>query len=130
MTQIRFLPDALVIELQKRQIARFGGADGIRDLGALESALARPINKHAYGCHDPVELASAYLFGLVRNHAFVDGNKRISIVTAGVFLMENGLMIETSDGALFNFVLSVAAGDIDEDGVALFLRDHAIPYSS
>ncbi|WP_165220557.1 type II toxin-antitoxin system death-on-curing family toxin [Affinirhizobium pseudoryzae] len=130
MSAVRFLSAPLVIELQKRQILRFGGADGLRDVGALESALARAVNRHAYGCEDLIELAAAYLFGLAKNHAFVDGNKRIAIVAAGVFLMENGLLVETSDGALFSFVLSVAAGEIDEEGAARFLRDHTVPYPS
>ncbi len=73
-------------------------------------------------------MAAAYLFGLAKNQAFVDGNKRIAIVATGVFLMENGLLIETSGGALFSFVMNVAAGEIDEEGGAQFLRDHTVPY--
>jgi death-on-curing protein len=109
------------------QIERFGGLAGLRDEGALESALARPINKAHYGCDDIIELAAAYLFGLAKNHAFIDGNKRIAIVTAGVFLMENGYSLETSDANLYEFVLAVAAGEIDEDGATRFLRDFSVP---
>ncbi len=125
--EIIFLGRALVEELHRMQIERFGGASGLRDEGMLESALARPINKESYGCNDIFELAAAYIFGLVKNHAFVDGNKRIGIVAAAVFLMENGFEIETSDVNLYTFVLGIAAGEIDEDGATRFLRDMSVP---
>ena len=127
---LRFLQRPLVEYLHRRQIERFGGALGLRDEGALESALARPMNKLAYGCEDLAELAAAYLFGLARNHAFVDGNKRIAIVAAGVFLMDNGYEITVDDGMLYEFVLGVAAGEIDEDGATRFLRDFTAPLPS
>ena len=122
-----FLSRALVERLHLRQIERFGGSYGLRDAGILESALSRPLNKAAYGCNDVIELAAAYLFGLAKNHAFVDGNKRIAIVAAAVFLMENGFEIETSDAQLYHFVLATAAGEIDEDGATRFLRDFTLP---
>ncbi|WEZ83849.1 type II toxin-antitoxin system death-on-curing family toxin [Rhizobium sp. 32-5/1] len=127
MTDFIFLERPLIEALQMVQIERFGGAHGLRDEGALESALARPINKAQYGCDNVVELAAAYLLGLAMNHAFIDGNKRIAIVAAGVFLMENGYEIETTDSRLFSFVLSVAAGEIDEAGAARFLGDFVVP---
>ncbi|MBY5411104.1 type II toxin-antitoxin system death-on-curing family toxin [Rhizobium leguminosarum] len=123
----KFLTRPLVESLQKMQIERFGGLAGLRDEGALESALGRPMHNANYGCDDVIELAAAYLFGLARNHAFVDGNKRIAIVTAGVFLLENGYEIETTDANLYAFVLAVAAGEIDEEGATRFLRDFCIP---
>ena len=126
MSGIVFISKAVVVKLHHMQIERFGGMHGLRDDGALESALARPVNKSAYGSTDLCELAAAYLFGLARNHAFVDGNKRIAIVTAGVFLMENGYEINASDAELYAFVLAVAAGEIDEDGAARFLGDHTV----
>ena len=124
---IRFLSRPLVEHLHRRQIEQFGGSFGIRDVGALESALMRPVNKAAYGSADIVELAAAYFYGLAMNHAFIDGNKRIAIVAAGVFLMDNGYLIETEETILFKFVLAVAAGEIDEDGATRFLRDQTIP---
>lgn len=127
MTDFVFLERPLVEALQVLQIRRFGGAFGLRDEGAFESGLARPVNKAHYGCDDVIELAAAYLVGLAMNHAFLDGNKRIAIVAAGVFLMENGYEIETTDSHLFSFVLSVAAGEIEEDGAIRFLRDVVIP---
>lgn len=126
----RFLSRHLVEALHREQLRRHGGADGLRDEGALESALARAENKAAYGCDDVSELAAAYLFGLAKNHAFVDGNKRIAIVAAGVFLMSNGYMLETDDARLHAFVLAVAAGEIDEDGAARFFRDHISPLTA
>ena len=125
---IQFLSRALVERLHLRQIERFGGAYGLRDEGALESALMLAVNKVAYGSTDLIELAVAYLYVLAMNHAFIDGNKRIAIVSAGVFLMDNGYAIDTDDATLYQFILSVAAGEIDEDGAARFLRDHTVPY--
>jgi len=125
---ILFLDRPLVERLQAVQIQRFGGADGLRDENAFESALARPINKAMYGCDDVFELAAAYLYGLAKNHAFVDGNKRIAIVAAAAFLMDNGFEIATDDATLYTFVLAVAAGEIDEEGATRFLRDVSMPY--
>ena len=127
MTDFIFLQREFVEILHSMQIERFGGVAGLRDGGILESTLNRPINKAHYGCDDLMELAAAYLFGLVRNHAFVDGNKRIAIVAAGIFLEENGWAIETSDARLFSFVMSVAAGEVDEEGATRFLRDVTRP---
>lgn len=124
---VTFLHRDVVETLHRMQIDRFGGAYGLRDEGALESALGRPINKASYGEDDVIALAAAYLFGLAKNHAFVDGNKRIAIVAAGIFLELNGYRIETSDVHLYNFVLSLAAGEIDEDGARRFLRDFTVP---
>ena len=122
-----FIHRQIVEVMHRFQIEAFGGTHGIRDVGALESAMARPINKAAYGEDDLVVLAAAYLFGLAKNHAFLDGNKRIAIVTAGLFLERNGMKINASNADLYNFVLEVAAGEIDEDGATRFLRDFTIP---
>jgi death-on-curing protein len=122
-----FLTRPLIEQLHKMQIKRFGGSYGLRDEGSLESALARPINKARYGTNDIIELAVAYLFGLAKNHAFIDGNKRIAIVATAVFLMDNGYRIQTTDANLYSFVLAVAAGEIDEEGATRFLRDVCVP---
>lgn len=124
---ITFLHREVVETLHRMQIDRFGGSYGLRDEGALESALAPPMNKASYGQDDLIALAAAYLFGLAKNHAFIDGNKRIAIVAAAIFLELNGFKIETTDANLYNFVLGVAAGEIDEDGAIRFLRDFTVP---
>lgn len=127
MTDFIFLDRTLVEVLHSRQIERFGGSYGLRDEGALESALGRPLNRATYGCDDVIELAATYVFGLAKNHAFIDGNKRIAIVACAVFLMENGFQIETTDAILYSFVLRVASGDINEEGAVRFLRDVVKP---
>ena len=103
------------------------GAVGLRDENALESALARAENKAAYGDPSVEELAAAYIFGMAKNHAFVDGNKRTAIVAAGAFLILNGYMLTANHGTVYEFVMGVAAGEIDETGAAAFFRDHIEP---
>jgi death on curing protein len=117
--------------LHAEQLRLHGGAAGIRDEGMLESALARPLQKEAYGEPDLAALAAAYLFGIVKNHPFVDGNKRTGFASADLFLFFNGLSVEAKQEDVIQFVLMVAAGEIDEDGAAAFFRDHteAVPES-
>ena len=115
--------EALHIE----QLRLHGGASGLRDEGMLESALYRPQQKEAYGNPDPSELAAAYLFGIVKNHPFVDGNKRTGLAAADLFLYFNGFSLEAAEEDLIQFVLMVAAGEIDEEGAAAFFRDHIEP---
>ena len=122
-----FLSRRVIEAMHDEQLRRHGGARGLRDENALESALARPENKVVYGHPDVMELAAAYLYGLARNHAFVDGNKRIAIVAAATFLLINGYRLTANDGTLYEFVMMVAAGEIDEDGAAAFFRDHTVP---
>lgn len=119
-------PTRQVVEaLHAEQLRRHGGASGIRDENALESALHRAVNKAAYGQPEVFELAAAYAFGLARNHPFVDGNKRTAIVTAMLFLALNGRRMTADDGHLYVFTMSLAAGEIDEAGAAAFFRDHS-----
>ena len=113
--------------LHAEQLRLHGGALGIRDEGMLESALARPRQKEIYGEPDLCELAAAYLFGIAKNHPFVDGNKRTAFAAADLFLYFNGLSIEAEPEAIINLVLKIAAGEIDEEGAAAFFRDHTMP---
>jgi death-on-curing protein len=122
-----FLSRRAVEAVHAEQLRRHGGAFGLRDENALESALARPENKAVYGDPTIEELAAAYLFCIARNQAFVDGNKRTAVVAAGTFLLLNGYVLTADDGTLYEFVVNVAAGDIDEDGAAAFFRDHIEP---
>jgi death-on-curing protein len=110
--------------LHAEQLRLHGGAAGIRDEGMLESALARLLQKEAYGEPDLADLAAAYLFGIVKNHPFVDGNKRTGFAAADLFLYFNGLSVEAEPEDIIQFVLMVAAGEIDEPGAAAFFRDH------
>ncbi|MES0154611.1 type II toxin-antitoxin system death-on-curing family toxin [Mesorhizobium sp. M0018] len=112
--------------MHAEQLRRHGGAQGLRDENALESAGARAENKANYRDRSVEELAAAYVFGIARNHAFVDGNKRTAIVAAGAFLIVNGYALSANDGMLYEFVMGVAAGEIDEAGAAAFFRDHVV----
>lgn len=122
-----FLTRQAVEAMHASQLGRHGGAHGIRDDNAFESALARPANKALYGSPDHADLAAAYLFRLARNHAFVDGNKRTALVAAGAFLLLNGFDLTANQGSVYEFVMSVAVGEIVEDGAAAFFRDHTCP---
>lgn len=123
----RFPTRQVVEALHAEQLRRHGGAAGLRDENALESALARAENKTSYGSPNVFDLAAAYAFGLGRNHAFVDGNKRTAIVTAILFLHLNGYRMTTDDGTLYLFTMALAAGEIDEAGATAFFRDHTEP---
>jgi death-on-curing protein len=111
--------------LHSESIAEHGGADGLRDAGLFESALARPMNLYAYeGVTDPVRLAASYAFGRAKNHAFVDGNKRIAFIAAAMFLRLNGLRLVADQAEATLVVLSVASGAFSEDELAAWIRKH------
>ncbi len=129
MTEWRWLSRQAIEIVHDDQLREHGGLPGFKDENALEAALARPINKAAYGEPDQFDLAAAYLFGLARNHPFLDGNKRIAFLASYMFLRLHGWKIETTQANVIAFVLAVAAGEIDEDGAARFLRDHSVPVS-
>jgi death-on-curing protein len=114
----------IVLDFHAEQLALFGGADGIRDRGLLESALARPINKFSYGENSLAALAAAYGFGIARNHAFIDGNKRTALASIIVFLGLNGLDLDAPPEAATAMILSLAAGEVTEDVLAGWIKDH------
>lgn len=118
MNEPEWLNVGIVLDFHAEQLALFGGADGVRDLGLLKSALARPINKFAYGEADPAALAAAYGFGIARNHPFVDGNKRAALAAMIVFLGLNRLDLDAPQEAATAIVLSLASGEITEDVLA------------
>lgn len=112
------------IALHARQLRRFGGAAGLRDEGLLRSAIERPINKWRYDQAPLAELAAAYAFGLARNHAFVDGNKRIAFMAMMVFLIKNGVPFAPDPAHATKIVLSLAAGEVSEEGLTRWIRDN------
>lgn len=115
---------ASVLLLHDESLAIHGGASGIRDIGLLESALARPQNLHAYGEGDAAALAAAYAFGIIRNHPFIDGNKRTGFLAAALFIEANGSRITASEAEVVVRTLALAAGEIDEAEFAAWLRDN------
>jgi death-on-curing protein len=115
-----------VLALHDRLLALHGGAAGVRDIGLLRSALARPQQLRAYGeCPDIIDLAVAYIGGILRNHPFVDGNKRTGFVVCVLFLELNGCRFTASEEAATQAVLRLAAGTIDETAFTEWLRVHA-----
>jgi len=121
-----FLSLGEIVEIHDNQIELYGGKKGIRDLGLLQSAVAIP--KARFGgdfLHTELcDMAAAYLFHIVQNHAFVDGNKRTGAVAAYVFLALNGIELTAGEQAFENLVRRVADGKADKANVAAFLRRH------
>jgi len=115
-----------VLALQDQLVAGFGGLSGLRDEGLLNSALARPQHLFAYGKPVVYELAASYAFGLVRNHPFLDGNKRIGFTAAVVFLELNGVRFSATEADATVKTLALAAGDLDEAGYAAWLRTNSV----
>jgi death-on-curing protein len=113
-----------VLDTHARQLRIFGGASGIRDEGGLESALERPVNKWRYESAELPELAAAYAFGIVRNHPFVDGNKRAGFMTMVGFLVLNGIDFAPDPVEATAIILALAASEIDESGLARWIRDN------
>jgi death on curing protein len=122
-----WLEIGIVLDVHAEQLALFGGAEGIRDLGLLESALARPVNKFTYGESDVANLAAAYAFGVARNHPFVDGNKRTALASTIVFLGLNGFDLEAPPEQATAILLGLAAGEVSEEALAGWIADHIKP---
>jgi death on curing protein len=117
-----------VLALHDRLLALDGGAPGIRDLGLLSSALARPQQHRAYGkSHGIVELAAIYTVGIVRNHPFVDGNKRTAFLVGVLFLETNGFRFTASEEDAANAIWALAAGKLDEPAFVTWLLDNVEP---
>ncbi len=114
----------IVLDIHEEQLALFGGPSGVRDMGLLESALARPPNRLAYGEGDLAVLAAAYGYGIARNHPFVDGNKRTALATLFVFLGLNEIAFAPPPAEATAVMLALAAGDVDEDGLLRWIRDN------
>jgi len=115
---------AAALAIHEEQIVEHGGAPGVRDLGALESALARPRRLEAKGSPDLAGLAVAYAGGIARNHPFVDGNKRAAWVIAETFLLLNGATLAIADEAAYEASIELAAGRLGERRFAAVLRKY------
>ena len=124
----KWLTAQLVQAIHSLAIATFGGSHGVRDMGLLESALDRPRNLYAYG-DDPTlfDLAAAYCAGIVKNHPFIDGNKRTGDLTARAFLFRNGYLFEPDEADEVNMIVALAAGEIEEDVLARWISDNSTP---
>jgi death-on-curing protein len=121
---IVWVPKLAVLGIHQDSLTLFGGLPGIRDEGALLSALARPENKHAYGEHDLSVLAAAYAFGISKNHPFSDGNKRTALGTLIAFLGLNRHRIVVDKIALTQAMLALTSSDLPEADFAVFVKKH------
>ena len=121
-----WVDEAVVLAIHEEQIAEHGGSLGLRDSNLLQSALARPQNLMAYGQPDLADLAASYAFGLAENHAFVDGNKRVSLVVTETFILLNNGSLIADDAACLDIWLRLAAGQIDEAQLAIWLRENLV----
>jgi len=118
-----------VVAIHRDQIARYGGSEGVRDWGLLQSAVAMPAAGFGgqFVHSDPCEMAAAVLFHIVQNHPFIDGNKRVGAAAAYVFLALNNVVLTADEDAYAELVLSVARGETPKSGVSDFFRAHTTP---
>ena len=123
-TEPKWLNYEQVIAVHSRQLRRFGGAAGLRDHGLLSSAIERPINKWRYEQAELPELAASYAFGLAKNHAFVDGNKRIAFMSMMIFLRNNGVGFAPDQAHATTMIMSLAAGEVSEESLARWICDN------
>jgi death-on-curing protein len=130
VTACRWLSLAMVEALHHESIARFGGSDGTRDQGLLESALARPQNRAAYEEGVSVfALAADYCLGIVKNHPFLDGNKRTGILAAATFLSLNGYAFRPEETAIVQMIVGLAAGEVEAAPLARWFEDFSEQWS-
>jgi death-on-curing protein len=112
------------VAIHSRQLRRFGGAPGLRDEGMLRSALERARNKWSYDKAPLPVLAASYAFGLVKNHAFVDGNKRIAFMAMMTFIRKNGVAFAPDPAQSTKIILSLAAGEVSEESLSRWIQDN------
>lgn len=122
--KIEWLSLPLVLAIHDEQLVAHGGSGGVRDIALLESALSRPLNKWNYENAELPELAAAYAFGIARNHPFVDGNKRTSLLALYTFLGINGIDFVVPEADAAAMILSLAAGEVSEESLARWIRDN------
>lgn len=126
MSTWKWVNRQVLLLLHDESLAEHGGAPGVRDEGLLESALARPLNLAFYEQPDLADLAASYGVGLAKNHAFIDGNKRVAFLAVGLFLAANGHRLRATQAEATLTVLDVAAGVIDEATFAKWIREHIL----
>lgn len=124
MSAIKWLDSKILLAFHTRLIQRHGGLQGVRDNALLESALARPQQLFHYSDADISRLAASYAYGIAKNHPFADGNKRVAITAAGVFLDMNGYELSISEPELVVTTLQLAASEISEDGLATWISQN------
>jgi death-on-curing protein len=124
MSEPFWLTRQIVIAIHDEQLAIHGGASGLREEGMLESALDRLRNNWSYENAELPELAAAYAFAIARNHPFVDGNKRTSLLALYTFLGVNGFDFDVPEADAAAMILSLAAGEADEFGLTRWIRDN------
>jgi death on curing protein len=124
---IIWIEEAVVLALHEEQLAEHGGAVGLRDVGLLQSALARPQHLAAYGEPDVAALAAAYGHGIARNHPFIDGNKRAAFTVTELFLTLNGYELLADDAACVVTILRLAEGRLSEAAFADWIRANLAP---
>jgi death-on-curing protein len=127
MTEPVWIELEVVLAIHDGQLAEHGGQAGVRDRGLLESAMARPQNQFAYGEHLIARLAASYAFGISRNHPFLDGNKRTSLVVAELLLELNGSDLTATDAECVTTFLRLAAGELTEEELADWIAAHSSP---
>jgi death-on-curing protein len=126
VTAWRWVGTDIAHAIHERQLAEHGGLDGVRDVGAVDSALARPRNLAGYGQPDAADLAAAYAYGLARNHGFSDGNKRTAWIVARLFLADNGYRLRFDPVEAVRTMEAVAAGEIEESHLAAWFRQRLV----
>lgn len=122
MTEWRWIDPSTVIAIHDRQLSEHGGLDGIKDAGAVESALARPRNLAEYGEPDAADLAAAYCYGIVKNHGYADGNKRTGWILARLFLLDNGMKLQFDPVDAVRAVERLAGSELGEVEFAAWIR--------
>ncbi|MBN9584873.1 MAG: death-on-curing protein [Afipia sp. 62-7] len=124
MSEPLWLTRQIIEAIHDEQLAIHGGAGGLRDEGMLESALDRPRNKWSYERAELDELAAAYAYGIARNHPFIDGNKRTSLLALYTFLGVNDIDFDVPEAEAATMILSLAAGEVGEEGLTRWIRDN------
>jgi len=123
-TVVNWVDKQALLLLHGESLAVHGGLAGLRDEGLLDSALARPLNLAAYEMPDLFDLAASYGIGVAKNHPFNDGNKRAAFLAVGLFLALNGYRLNAGQVEATQTMLAVAAGELDEPGLAAWLRNN------